>query len=69
MEAFAVCVDHKMAEIAKANAKCEGWADPNNPKEWACNGRPKERVNLDGLDDRAGDGRPETRSTKVPTKS
>jgi hypothetical protein len=30
---------------------------------------PKERVNLDGLDDQAGNGGPKMRSTKVPTKS
>jgi hypothetical protein len=32
-------------------------------------GTPKKRLNLDGLDDQAGNGRPETRSTKVQTKS
>jgi hypothetical protein len=33
------------------------------------NGRPNKRVDSDGRDDRASDGRPNTRSTKVPTKS
>jgi hypothetical protein len=37
-------------------------------KEQAGNGRLKKRVNLDGPDGRAGNGRPEMRSTKVPTK-
>jgi hypothetical protein len=32
-------------------------------------GCPNERVDLDGRDDQANNGRPETRSTKVPTKS
>jgi hypothetical protein len=32
-------------------------------------GRPNERVDSDGLDDRASDGCPKTRSAKVPTKS
>ncbi len=30
---------------------------------------PNKRVNLDGLDDQAGNGGPKMRSTKVPTKS
>jgi hypothetical protein len=33
------------------------------------NGRPNKRVDSDGQDDRAGDRRPNTRSTKVPTTS
>jgi hypothetical protein len=69
MEALAVRVNHKMAEIAKANAKCKGRVNPDNPKERAGNRRPKERVDSDGLDDWAGNVRPETRSTKMPTKS
>jgi hypothetical protein len=69
VEAFAVRVNCEMAKIAKADAKHKGWVNPNNPKKRAGNGRPKERVNLDGLDDWAGNRRPKTRSTKVPTKS
>jgi hypothetical protein len=69
VEAFAIRVECKMAEIAKAHAKRKGRVNPNDPKERASDGRPKERVDLDGLDDQAGDGRPERRSTKVPTKS
>jgi hypothetical protein len=32
-------------------------------------GQPNKRVDSDGRDDQAGDRRPDTRSTKVPTKS
>jgi hypothetical protein len=58
-----------MAEIAKANAKPKGRVNPNNPKERVGNGRPNKRVDSDGLDNQAGNRRPKTRSTKVPTKS
>jgi hypothetical protein len=64
-----VLINHEMAEIAEANAKREDQVDPNDLKERAGNGCPKERVNLDGLDNWAGKGQPEMRSTKVPTKS
>jgi hypothetical protein len=50
VEAIAVLINHKMAEIAKANAKREGQVDPNDLKEQASDGRLKKRVNLDGLD-------------------
>jgi hypothetical protein len=40
MEALAVRVNHKMAEIAKANAKQKGRVNPDNPKERAGNRRP-----------------------------
>ncbi len=68
MEAIAILINHEMVEIAKANAKREGQVDPNNLKEQVGNGCLKKRVNLDGPDGRAGNGRPEMRSTKVPTK-
>ena len=68
VEAIPICIDCKMVEIAKANAKREGQVDPNDPKEQAGNGRLKKRVNLDGPDDQASNGRPKMRSTKVPTK-
>ncbi len=68
MEAIAVLINHKMAEIAKANTKREGQVDPNDLKEQAGDGRLKKRVNLDGPEDQAGNGRPKMRSTKVPTK-
>jgi hypothetical protein len=63
VEAFAVLIGRKMAEIVKANAKRKGPVDPNNPKERTGNGHPNERVDLDGLDDWAGDGHPKTRPT------
>jgi hypothetical protein len=69
VEAIAVRIDRKMAEIAKANAKREGRVDLNNLTEWAGNGRPKDRVALDGPDDWAGNECPKMRSTKVPTRS
>jgi hypothetical protein len=68
MEAIAVLINHKMVEIAKANAKREGQVDPNNLKEQAGDGRLKKRVNLDSPDNQAGNGHPEMRSIKVPTK-
>ncbi len=68
MEAIAILINNKMVEIAKANAKHEGQVDSNDLKEQAGDGRLKRRVNLDGPDGRAGNGRPEMRSTKVPTK-
>ncbi len=68
MEAIAILINNEMVEIAKANAKREGQVDPNDLKEQAGDGRLKRRVNLDGPDGRAGNGRPEMRSTKVPTK-
>jgi hypothetical protein len=68
VEAIAILINHEMVEIAKANAKREGQVDPNNLKEQVGNGCLKKRVNLDGPDGRAGNGRPEMRSTKVPTK-
>jgi hypothetical protein len=69
VEGIAVCIDRKMAKIAKANAKCKGWVDSNDLTERAGDGRPKDRVNLDGPDNRAGNKCPEMRSTKVPTRS
>jgi hypothetical protein len=51
VEAIAVCIDRKMAEIAKANAKREGRVDPNDLTERAGDGRPKDRADLDGPDD------------------
>jgi hypothetical protein len=68
VEAIAILINHKMVEIAKDNAKHEGQVDPNDLKEQAGDGRLKKRVNLDGPDGRAGNGRPKMRSTKVPTK-
>ncbi len=68
MEAIAILINHKMAEIAKANAKRGGQVDLNDLKEQAGDGRLKKRVNLDGPDNRAGDGHPKMKSTKVPTK-
>jgi hypothetical protein len=68
VEAVAVCIDREMAEIAKANAKRKGWVDPNDLTEQAGNGRPKDRVDLDGPDDWAGNKCPKMRSTKVPTR-
>ena len=46
-----------------------GRVNPNNPKEQAGDGRPKERVDSVGPGDRAGDGHLEMKSTKVPSKS
>ncbi len=69
MEAFAIRINRKMAEILKANAKRKGRANPKDPKERAGNGCPNDRVNLNGLDDWTGNRCPKTRSTKVPTKS
>jgi hypothetical protein len=69
VEAIAIQIDHKMAEIAKAKAKREGRVNPNDLTERAGNGRPKDRVNLDGPDDQAGNKCPKMRSTKMPTKS
>jgi hypothetical protein len=63
MEAIAVRIDHKMAEIAKANAKCKGRVNLNDLTERAGNGRPKDRVDLDGPDNWAGGKCPEMRST------
>ncbi len=68
VEAIAVCIDRKMAEIVKANAKCEGHVDPNDLTERAGDGRPKDRVHSDGPDNWAGNKCPEVRSTKVPTR-
>jgi hypothetical protein len=47
---IAICIDCKMAEIATANAKREGWVDPNNLTERAGDGRAKDRVDSDGPD-------------------
>jgi hypothetical protein len=69
VEAIAVCIDRKMAEIPKANAKREGRVNLNDLTEWAGDGRPKDRVDSDGPDDRAGNECPKMRSTKVPTRS
>jgi hypothetical protein len=69
VEAITICIDHEMAEIAKANAKCEGRVKLNDLMEWAGNGCPKDRVDLDGPDNWAGDKCPEMRSTKVPNRS
>jgi hypothetical protein len=69
MKAIAVRIDREMAIIAKVNAKREGRVDPNNLMERASNRRPKDRVNADGPDNWACNGRPKMRSTKVPTKS
>jgi hypothetical protein len=70
VEAIAVRIDCKIAEIAKANAKRTGRVDPNNLTEWAGNGRPKDRVDSDGgPDDQAGNKCPKMRSTKMPTRS
>jgi hypothetical protein len=68
VEAIAILINHKMVEIAKANAKRKGQVDPNNLKEQAGDGRLKKRVNLDSPDGQASNGRPKMRSTKVPTK-
>jgi hypothetical protein len=69
VEAIAICIDRKMAEIAKAYAKHKGRVNPNNLMERAGNGRPKDRVDLDGTDDWAGNKCPKMRSTKVPNRS
>jgi hypothetical protein len=69
VEAIAVCIDRKMAEIAKANAKREGRVNPNDLTKRAGNRCPKNRVDLDGPDNWAGNECPEMRSTKVPTRS
>jgi hypothetical protein len=46
-----------------------GRVNPNNPNERADNGRPKERVNSVGPDNRAGNRHLEMKSTKVLAKS
>ncbi len=46
MEAITVLINHEMAKIVEANAKREDWVNPNDLKERASNGCPKERVNL-----------------------
>ncbi len=69
MEVITVLINHEMAKIVEANAKHEDRVNPNDLKERAGNGCPKEIVNLDGPDDWAGEGHPEMRSTKVSTKS
>jgi hypothetical protein len=69
VEAIAICINRKMAEIAKANARREGRVDPNDLMEQAGDGRPNHRVDSDGPDDRASDECPKMRSTKLPTKS
>jgi hypothetical protein len=69
VEAIPICIDCKMVEIAKANAKHEGRVDPNDLTEQASDGRPKDRVDLHGPDNWAGNKCPKMRSTKVPTRS
>jgi hypothetical protein len=69
VEAFAFSVDCERQKSQRQTPSARGRVNPNDPKERAGNGRPKERVNLDSPDNRAGDGRLKTRSTKVPTKS
>ncbi len=69
MEAFAFRVDRERQKLQRQMPSARGRVDPNDPKERAGDGRPKERVNLDSPDDQAGNGHLKTRSTKVPTKS
>jgi hypothetical protein len=69
MEAFAFHVNRERRKLQRQTPSVRGRVNPNNQKERAGDGRPKERVNSDSPDNCAGNGRLKTRSTKVPTKS
>jgi hypothetical protein len=69
VEAFAFPIDGERRKLQRQMPSARGRVDPNDPKEQAGNGHPKERVDSDSPDDRAGNRRLKTRSTKVPTKS
>ncbi len=69
VEAFPFCIDCKRRKLQRQTPSARGQVDPNNPKEQAGDGRPKERVNSDSPDNWTSDGHLKTRSTKVPTKS
>ena len=69
MEAFAFRVDRERQKLQRQTPSVRGRVNPNNQKERAGDGRPKERVNSDSPDNWAGNGRLKTRSTKVPSKS
>ncbi len=69
VEAFAFRVDRERRKLQKQTPSARGRVDPNNLKEQTGDRHPKERVESDSPDDRAGNKRLKTSSTKMPTKS